>query len=90
MAMDMFGNRVARAQRRRQYEPDLALLHHVRCPVALACLGARVRYQRHAKSRAVKIRRLPRIADVELNVVGPAQGKKINLVCQWFGDGLGL
>ena len=76
------------AQRRGQHKANLALLHNVGGAVALAGFRPGVSHQRHAKGGAIKVRRLPRVSHVELNVVGALKRKKIAVRCEWLSNGL--
>ncbi len=70
-------DRMVSAQPRREHEPDVPLLHDVRRDITTACFETPVR--RIQKPEAVRIKggRLPRIADVELEVVDTLDGTEI-------------
>ena len=78
--LDMLGDGVdgiVRLERRGQHEANLILLDDIRRAPALPGLRSAVRHQLHAERRAIVIRRLPGIADVELDVIGSVERKKI-------------
>ncbi len=77
--VNVLGDGMVAAQRRGQHEANLALLHNVRGAIALAGFRSCVSDQPHAEGGAVKIRRLARVAHVELHVVSPFQGQKIHV-----------
>ena len=83
VAMHVVGNFAVRAQRRREHEADLALLQHIRSPVAQSGLRTGVGHQLHAEGEPVKIRGLARIADVELDIIRAVEGKEIFLGCNF-------
>src|SRR5205085_9639369 len=66
---DMTRDLVILAERAREDETDVALLEHVRGPVADARLRARVGRRREAEPALVEVRRLLRVPDPELDVI---------------------
>src|SRR5690349_5044290 len=60
-----------------QNDPDLALLHEVARAVADAGLGPAIGDELKAKGRAIEVARLLRVPDVELDIVGPVDRKRI-------------
>jgi len=79
MPMDVVGDWTVTTQGCGQHEAYLPLLNHVRSAIPLSGLGSGVGHERHAEGSAVEVRRLPGVADVELNVIGSLQRKKIGV-----------
>jgi hypothetical protein len=58
-------------------EPDLALLEEITRPVAHARLGPAVRDKLESERGSVVQRRLPGVSDVELDVIGSIDRKRV-------------
>ena len=74
---DMFGGRMVRMQRGRQYEIDVVLLQQIARRLAIPRLQTGVRRPRKAESLSVIKLRLLCIADVKLNVVNFLEAKRV-------------
>ena len=75
-------------QRRRQHQPYLALLQDIRGAVALSRLRTGISDQLVAECKPVKVRGLPRIAYIELNIIRAVQRQEVLLRLS-FGMGQG-
>ena len=75
--VDVLGDLGVGAERGGEDEADFSLLKDVGGAVAEAGFGAGIGDELHAEGGAVKIGGLPGVADVELDVVGAFEGKKI-------------
>ena len=78
MPIYMLGNRIAAAKWSRQYKTNLALLQDISRAIALPRLRAGIGHERHAKSGSVKVRRLPSISDIELDVIRALKRQEIS------------
>ena len=79
MQPDVIGNGMVRAQRRGQHKADLALFQHVGGPVPGAGLRPAIGGQVKTEGGAVIVRRLARVANIEFDVVGAVERKKVSL-----------
>ena len=80
---DVIGDRMIGRQRRGQHEADLVLHQDVRGAVARAGLRPAIGRQAESERGAVIVRRLARVAHVELHVVGAVERKEILLSLRW-------
>ena len=86
--LDVVRDRTVRAERRGQDQPDLPLLEHVRGAVSEPRLEAAVRRGGEPEGVRVVVRRLLRVPDVELDVVGPADLQEVvRGTLAWLGLG---
>src|SRR5687768_9318693 len=84
MPGDMLGDLAARRQRSREDEADLPLLENVAHPIAGSGLRSAIRDELESERSAIVVRRLLRVPDEELDVVGPVYRKNILRRC-WCG-----
>ena len=77
VAADVIGDRTVRTDRRRQHEPNLVLLEEVARAVANSGLRPAVRDEVEPERGAIEHRALLGVADVELDVVGAVDRKRI-------------
>jgi hypothetical protein len=75
--VNVLRDRRLRTQCRRQNEPDLALLEEITRPVSHAGLGPTVGDELKAERAAIEMTRLLRVADVELDIVGSVDRKRV-------------
>ena len=84
MLQDMGRDLALRVQRRGQHQPYLALLQNVGGAVALPGFRAGIGNQLVAKGKPVVVRGLPRVANVELDIIRAVQRQKV-LSCLSLG-----
>ena len=67
-----------------QHKPYLPLFQNIARAIAHARLRSAIASQRHPKCRPVIMSRLPRIADIKLDVIHSFQGEKVR-IGYWLG-----
>ena len=77
MLLHMLVDPVPGIKRAREHESDFVLLQHIRAGLALARLGTAIGDQLIPERAAVEVRRLLRVADEELDVVGTVDRERV-------------
>src|SRR6266576_5443621 len=99
MFVNVIGNRIVRSQRSRQEKCEFVLTNRVAHAILGSRLRARVGEALESESGFVEVGRLFGVPDIELNVVGALERKKISLRrrslfrisnCRWHDDLLTL
>src|SRR6266550_5162706 len=99
MFVNGIGNRIVRSQRSRQEKCEFVLTNRVAHAILGSRLRSRVGEALESKSGFVEVGRLFSVPDIEFNVVGALERKKISLRrgslfrssnCRWHNDLLNL
>jgi len=77
MQLDVIGDGMIGTKRSGEDEADFPLLQHVAGAIADAGFRSAVAGERHAERRSIIVRGLAGVADVELDVIGSVERKKI-------------